>query len=45
MTCPILALMLARLSTWYFPWGGSNEADGDSQRSAGKENWLGLQDS
>lgn len=33
------------VSTWYFPLAGSNEAGGDSQSSAKKENWLGLQDS
>lgn len=37
---PTPALKLARPATWYFLLAGSDEADGDSQTSAEKENGL-----
>lgn len=42
---PIPALMLAKPSAWHFPLAGNDEADGDNQSSAGRENGLGLQNS
>ncbi|EPQ10084.1 Synapsin-2 [Myotis brandtii] len=45
VTYPSPVLTLARLSTWYFPLAGSNEASGDSQSFVERKNWLGLQNS